>query len=104
MLRAGHGVLVFPEGERTTDGRFGEAQPGLGFVIAKTLAPVLPVRVFGAREVLPRGAKRVKIRPITVVIGEPIRYTEADFASAGKEIYAQVSQRVMEAIQALSID
>lgn len=104
MLRAGEGVLVFPEGERTSDGRFGEAQPGLGFVMAKTLAPVVPVRVFGAREALPRGAKWVRIHPITIVIGEPIRSTAADVQSAGKDVYTRLSQKVMDAIAGLSID
>lgn len=103
-LKAGEGVLVFPEGERTSDGRMGKALPGLGFVIAKTLAPVVPVRVFGAREVLPRGAKRVRIHPITIVIGEPIRYSPAELESGGKDIYSQLSERVMESIAALSID
>jgi 1-acyl-sn-glycerol-3-phosphate acyltransferase len=103
-LQAREGVLVFPEGERTFDGRLGQAQPGLGFVIAKTLAPVVPVRVFGAREVLPRGAKGIQIHPITVVVGEPIYYQASDFAGAGKDVYLQVSQRVMDAIAGLTID
>ena len=56
ILRAGEGTLVFPEGERTADGRLQPALPGLGFVIAKTLAPVVPMRIFGAREAWPRGS------------------------------------------------
>ena len=55
LLKAGDAVLIFPEGERTRDGQLGSALPGLGFVIAKTLAPVVPMRIFGAHEALPRG-------------------------------------------------
>ena len=58
ILKAGEGTLVFPEGERTLDGRLRPALPGLGFVIAKTLAPVVPMRIFGAREAWPRGSGR----------------------------------------------
>ena len=57
LLRAGHGVLVFPEGSRTLDGNLQPALPGVGFVIAKTLAPVVPMRIFGAHEALPRGGE-----------------------------------------------
>ena len=104
ILRAGEGTLVFPEGERTVDGRLRPALPGLGFVIAKTLAPVVPMRIFGAREAWPRGSSRVRFRPITVVVGEPIHFTAADLQPPGKDVYLRLSQRVMDAIAALSLD
>jgi len=104
ILKAGEGTLVFPEGERTLDGRLQPALPGLGFVIAKTLAPVVPMRIFGAREAWPRGSGRVRFRPITVVVGEPIYFTAADLQPPGKDVYLRLSQRVMDAIAALSLD
>jgi len=39
-----------------------------------------------------------------VVIGEPIHFSEADLQPAGKDLYLRLSQRVMDAIAALSID
>jgi 1-acyl-sn-glycerol-3-phosphate acyltransferase len=104
ILRAGGGTLVFPEGERTLDGRLGPVLPGLGFIIAKTLAPVVPMRIFGAREALPRGSGRVRFCPITVVVGKPIYFTAADLQPPGKDLYLRLSRRVMDAIAALSID
>jgi 1-acyl-sn-glycerol-3-phosphate acyltransferase len=104
ILKAGEGTLVFPEGERTQDGRLRPALPGLGFVIAKTLAPVVPMRIFGARKAWPRGSSRVRFKPITVVVGEPIYFTDADLQPPGKDVYLRLSQRVMDAIAALSLD
>lgn len=104
ILRAGEGTLVFPEGERTKDGRLQPALPGLGFVIAKTLAPVVPMRIFGARQAWPRGGRPVPFRPVTVVVGEPIHFTAADLQPPGKDLYLRLSQRVMDAIAALSLD
>src|ERR1043165_3885607 len=78
LIRAGECTIVFPEGARTLDGQLQPAQPGLGLIIAKTLAPVVPMRIFGAFDAFPRGAKFPKRHPITIVVGEPIHFTEAD--------------------------
>lgn len=72
VVQAGNGVLIFPEGSRTPDGNLQPSEPGLGLVIAKTLAPVVPMRIFGAHEALPRGGGRLRFGSITVVVGEPI--------------------------------
>src|SRR4030095_13954886 len=71
VLQAGNGVLVFPEGSRTLDGHLQPAEPGLGLVIAKTLAPVVPMRIFGAREALPRAGGRLRLVAISIVIWGP---------------------------------
>jgi len=104
VLQAGNGVLVFPEGSRTLDGTLQPAEPGMGLVIAKTLAPVVPLRIFGAREALPRSGGRLRFVPITVVIGEPIFFTAADIQPGGKDLYARLSDRVMKAIATLHVD
>lgn len=101
VLKAREAVLVFPEGSRTLDGKLQPALPGLGLVIAKTLAPVVPMRIFGAHEALPRGGGRLRLHPITVVVGHPIRFTEADLQPAGKDLYQRLSNRVMDAIAAI---
>lgn len=104
VLKSGEGVLVFPEGSRTLDGKLQPALPGLGLVIAKTLAPVVPMRIFGAREALPRGGGGLHFHPVTVVVGEPIYFTPADLQPAGKDVYARLSNRVMDAIAALKAE
>ena len=104
VLNSGNAALVFPEGARTLDGDLQPAQPGLGLVIAKTLAPVVPMRIFGAHESLPRGGGGLHFVPITIVVGEPIFFTAADLGSRGKDLYGRLSQRVMDAIAALPLD
>src|SRR5215471_8052702 len=104
VLQTGNGVLVFPEGSRTIDGNLQPAEPGLGLVIAKTLAPVVPMRIFGAREALPCGGGRLRLVPITIVIGEPILFRASDLGPSGKNLYAALSDRVMKAISALRLE
>ena len=80
------------------------AEPGLGLVIAKTLAPVVPMRIFGAHEALPRGGGGLHFVPITIVMGEPIFFTAADLNPPGKDLYKRLSRRVMDAIAALRLN
>ena len=101
-LKEGHRVLVFPEGERTSDGQLGEAAPGIGLIAVKSGAVIQPVRISGAREALPRGSSRIRFARITVSIGPPIRLTPEELKAAkGKEDYERVAKRIMAAIAAL---
>lgn len=101
LVRAGHATVIFPEGSRTLDGKTQPAQPGLGLVIAKTLAPVVPMRIFGAHRAFPRGGKPRLFTPITLVVGEPMHFTHADLVGQARAVYQQLSERVMERIEAL---
>jgi 1-acyl-sn-glycerol-3-phosphate acyltransferase len=104
VLKSGNAALVFPEGSRTLDGNLQPAEPGLGLVIAKTLAPVVPMRIFGAHEALPRDSGGLHLVPITIVIGKPILFTSPDVELPKKNRYARLSQRVMDAIAALKLE
>ena len=98
LVNDGRRTIVFPEGSRTPDGNLQPAQPGLGLIVAKTLAPVVPMRIFGAYEAFPRGARWPKLRKITIVVGHPIHFTAEDVKAGGKQAYQQISERVMQAI------
>jgi 1-acyl-sn-glycerol-3-phosphate acyltransferase len=104
IVKSGKATVVFPEGARTLDGKLQPAQPGLGFVIAKTLAPVIPMRIFGAHEAMPRGGGRLRLKRITIVYGEAMQFTAADLEPRGKEVYQRLSERVMERIAALQLE
>ncbi len=100
-LKEGERVLVFPEGERTLDGKIGKAAPGIGLVAVKSGAVIQPVRISGAREALPRGSGKICFARITVAIGKPIRLTEDDTKGDAKECYDRIAKRIMAAIEAL---
>jgi 1-acyl-sn-glycerol-3-phosphate acyltransferase len=104
ILRADHCTVVFPEGSRTLDGNLQPPLPGVGFLIAKTLAPVVPMRIFGAHDALPRGGGKLRFCPITIVVGEPLYFSEADLEGDKRDLYPRLSQRVMDAIASLHLD
>jgi 1-acyl-sn-glycerol-3-phosphate acyltransferase len=103
IIKAGNAALVFPEGSRTPDGELHAGLPGVGLIIAKTRAPVVPMRIFGAFEAWPIGGK-IRRHPITVVVGQPIHFNAAQLGEHGKEVYAQLSQRIMDEIAALRLE
>jgi 1-acyl-sn-glycerol-3-phosphate acyltransferase len=103
VLKRGECALIFPEGARTPDGKLQPAQPGLGLIVARTLAPVVPMRIFGAHEALPRGGG-FHFHSITIVVGEPIYFSEADLQPRDKNLYTRLSQRVMETIATLKLE
>jgi 1-acyl-sn-glycerol-3-phosphate acyltransferase len=71
-LAQGSGLLIFPEGARQKNGVLGQPEPGVGFLVAKTNVPVIPVFVKGTEKILPKGARRLNFSGITVCFGEQI--------------------------------
>jgi 1-acyl-sn-glycerol-3-phosphate acyltransferase len=101
-LKEGWRVLVFPEGARTLDGEIGQTAPGVGMIAAKSGVPIQPVRIFGARDVLPRGSSKIRFARITVKVGDPIYLTEEEIKGySAKGGYEQLANRIMDAIKVL---
>jgi 1-acyl-sn-glycerol-3-phosphate acyltransferase len=80
-LHTGKALLVFPEGERTPDGSILPFKRGVGLLIRKSQAPVLPIGIAGAFEAFPRHRPYPTPAPIflpnggngiAAVIGPPI--------------------------------
>ena len=100
MLQAGESIVLFPEGTRSSDGNLQPAEPGAALVAVKANVPILPVRVFGTFESLPKTSKRIRFHPVRVVIGKPYRPT-LPAGRLDKADYARVAQEMMEHIGAL---
>ena len=98
-LKGGKKVVVFPEGERTLTGDLGPALPGVGLIIAKSQTVVQPMRIFGAREALPRGSGKLKMEQISVVVGDAIYFDKETLKKyRGKDGYQKIADIVMKAI------
>ena len=102
-VKKGGRVLIFPEGGRTFDGELLPGQAGVGLIVSKSEVPVLPVRLFGAHEALPRGAKFLRPSRLTLVVGQPIDFTTLKLEGGAKEKYQAVSDKIMEEIGALKL-
>ncbi len=103
LLRNGKKVLMFPEGTRSYDGAPQSAEAGIGLFIDKGKAPVLPVRLFGAYEAYPRGAKSLRPAKITLVVGDLWQPDLASYTETGKELYQTLADEVMRRISELRV-
>ena len=107
LVRERQPAIVFPEGSRPLDGHLQPAQPGLGLIVAKTLAPVVPMRIVGAYEAMPRGTGGGRIRcvPIRVRIGPALRWEKGSLEERGdgRDLYQSISEEVMAAIARIEV-
>jgi 1-acyl-sn-glycerol-3-phosphate acyltransferase len=106
-LLAGGGIILFPEGTRTRDGKLQPARSGIGLIVIKSQAPVVPVRTLGTFEAWGRNQKVPLPKRVAVKYGEPLHFekwrAEARNCSKArlKEIYRQIADEIMAAIAKL---
>jgi 1-acyl-sn-glycerol-3-phosphate acyltransferase len=103
-------ILLFPEGTRSLDGKLRPARAGIGLTVIKSVAPVVPVRVFGTYEAYGRQLKWPRPCRLSVKYGQPMDFKalreEAKTCSKPrlKEIYQRVADEIMEEIGRLGVE
>lgn len=109
-LLGGGGIVLFPEGTRTRDGQLQPARAGIGLVVARSDAPVVPVRIFGTFEAWGRNQKLPRPKKIALRYGQPMGFeklrAEAKNCSKArlKQIYQEIADEIMTAIAALRLE
>ena len=73
-LSKGDAIAIFPEGERSEDGKLRKGQPGVAMLVTRSGAPVVPVAILGTYAMLPKGAKGLKFGHVVVAFGKPIHF------------------------------
>jgi 1-acyl-sn-glycerol-3-phosphate acyltransferase len=107
-LLKGGAIILFPEGTRSRDGKLQPARSGIGLMVIKSEAPVVPARVFGTFEAYGRHMKVPRPRRhVAVKYGMPMDFQRLRFEARScskprlKQIYQQVANEIMAEIQAL---
>ena len=68
LLKDGNLFSIFIEGTRSKTGEIQEAKKGIGFIVAKSKAPVVPTYIYGTRNGW--------FKPAGVIFGKPMTFEE----------------------------
>jgi long-chain acyl-CoA synthetase len=98
-LARGDALVWFPESWRSPDGALQRFLPGIGELIRATGATVVPGRIIGTFEAMPRTATWPKRHPVRVVFGPPIT---AAVLTEGGAAPAAIAARLREAVGAIA--
>ncbi len=100
IRRLGEGrlIVIYPEGARSKDGRLADPKRGIGMVVALSGARVIPSFIMGTDTVLPRGARRIRLNPVRLYLGSPLDFSCLINVTKGKELYAEISEKIMMGI------
>ena len=103
ILESGQLFGIYPEGTRSRDGRLYRGHTGPARLALRTGAPIIPIGISGAREVMPPDAKFPKLRlPVTVRFGRPIDVSRYDDRANDRLVLRQIIDEVMFEIRELS--
>ncbi len=110
VLQQNNGVLIFPEGTRSLDGKLQPFKPGiLSLLIYGQQVPIIPAYIQGAYEVLPKGQNFPRKHPIRIVFGEPLLFEvnknsreTVDNAGKYKTFLTELENRVAKLEETLS--
>lgn len=102
VMRAGLGLLVFPEGTRSTDGRLGPLKRGVALLAARAEVPIMPCYIHGSNRALPRGARFIRpFHAVRVLFGEPFTMDEFPPELPQRQRYDAFLRRLEAALRAL---
>ena len=90
---------LFPEGQRSRDGKIGQAKLGVAIMALKSGSPIVPLAIKGTFEAFPRKTKFIKPANVILKFGDPLQYAVEKKPS--KERINEVRNEIMSRIQKL---
>ena len=76
---------IYPEGQRSFDGKLTEFKKGAAILATELKLPIVPVALDGAYRIWPRKSWRFKLTKVKVSFGAPIYPSDVKFAEVSEE-------------------
>lgn len=94
LMDRGWSILLFPEGTRSTNGKLQPFKTGVGLLGVELMAPVVPVKIRGTFEALPKGRTLPTRSRVNVHFGHPLTFPRGSN-------YEEAARAVERAVAAL---
>jgi 1-acyl-sn-glycerol-3-phosphate acyltransferase len=102
LLKTGKPMLLFPEGTRSLDGEIGEAKRGVGFIVEKSAAPVIPCYIQNSWRAMPKHSRMIRPVKIRVIVGRPMTFGNIISSEMSREEkQMKISGAVIDTIKGL---
>jgi 1-acyl-sn-glycerol-3-phosphate acyltransferase/acyl carrier protein len=101
ILQRGDGLIWFPEGGRPINGELQPFRPGIGLLLDRFPAPVVPVYIQGTHEALPPDRKWPRLCRITVAVGAPLEPRQLAHRGAGRNAGERITLVLREQVAEL---
>ncbi len=93
-LKKGEPLALFPTGTRVVGDNSVAPKSGVGFLAVKAQVPVIPLKIFGTDQVMPKGSKSISKHPVTITIGAPLHFSS-------QESYETIAAEILQKINVL---
>ena len=104
MIRENHSLLYFPEGGRSDTGEMQPFKGGVGVLALQSGAPIVPAKVSGTFEAMPKGNWFPRRHEVHVTFGDPIfvePYLQANADVDSSELARTITEDAQKAVEAL---
>ena len=99
LLQGGEALMIFPEGERTVDGRVARFKPGAFRLAVAVNVPVLPVTIVGGHDAWPPGRALPRPRPIAITYHPVLRADSSlEPRPAARDLAARTRAAILSAM------
>ncbi len=91
LIDKGESIIIFPEGTRSRSGKMVRFKHGPSILAVSKGVPVVPMYLEGTRAIRPTGTREMTPGPVTVLIGDPIRFApDTNIGEATHTLYKAV--------------
>lgn len=98
-LEQGEAVGIYPEGERSWDGRLQEPRRGTIRLVLRADVPIIPCTIAGSYDVWPRWDRGIRRGNVRIDFGEPFRLPPARDRAAREAALPLATSRIMGTLQ-----
>lgn len=92
-------LTIYPEGQRSFDGKLHEFKKGAAILATELKLPIVPVALDGPYKIWPRNSWRFHLAEINITFGKPIDPQEFTASASGDASYEKLTEILKQRIQ-----